>query len=78
MSAPFNPEEIDDLDETLLDAMDAEELAEFRGQLEETLDEMMGLEPDVDEDEEAFYEWEDRVNVLHDMIEAIDDRLEQE
>ena len=39
MGVWFEPEEIDDLDETLLDAMDAEELAEFRGQLEETLDE---------------------------------------
>ncbi len=76
MAAPFNPEEIDDLDETLLEAMDDEELAEFREQLEETLDEMTTLETDMDEDEEAFYEWEDRVNVLHDMLEAIDDRLE--
>ena len=76
MAAPFNPEEIDDLDETLLEAMDDEELAEFREQLEEALDEMNTLEPDMDEDEEAFYEWEDRVNVLHDMLEAIDDRLE--
>ncbi len=75
MAAPFNPEEIDDLDETLLDAMDGEELAEFREQLEETLDEMYTFEPDIDEDEEAYYEWEDRVNVLHDMLEAIDDRL---
>ncbi len=75
MAAPFNPEEIDDLDETLLDAMDSEELAEFREQLEETLDEMNTFEPDIDEDEEAFYEWEDRVNVLHDMLDAIDDRL---
>lgn len=75
MAAPFNPEEIDDLDETLLDAMDDEELAEFRDQLEETLDEMNTFEPDIDEDEEAFYEWEDRVNVLQDMMEAIDDRL---
>lgn len=75
MAAPFNPEEIDDLDETLLDAMDGEELEEFREQLEETLDEMNTFEPDIDEDEEAFYEWEDRVNVLQDMLEAIDDRL---
>ena len=75
MAAPFNPEEIDDLDETLLDAMDSEELAEFREQLEETLDEMNTFEPDIDEDEEAFYEWEDRVNVLHDMLDAIDDSL---
>lgn len=75
MAAPFNPEEIDDLDETLLDAMDSEELEEFREQLEETLDEMNTFEPDIDEDEEAFYEWEDRVNVLHDMLDAIDDRL---
>ena len=75
MAAPFNPEEIDDLDETLLDAMDGEELEEFRDQLEETLDEMNSFVPDVDKDEEAFYEWEDRVNVLQDMLEAIDDRL---
>ena len=36
---------------------------------------MNTFEPDIDEDEEAFYEWEDRVNVLHDMLDAIDDRL---
>jgi len=77
MAAPFTPEEIDDLDETLLDVMDAEEMAEFREQLEETLDDMYTLEPDPDEDEEAYYEWEDRMNVLHDLIEAIDDRTEQ-
>ena len=77
MAAPFNPEEIDDLDETLLESMDEEELAEFREQLEDTLDEIETFETDMDEDEEAFYEWEDRVNVLHDMLEAIDDRLEQ-
>jgi hypothetical protein len=77
MAAPFTPEEIDDLDETLLDVMDAEEMAEFREQLEETLDDMYTLEPDPDEDEEAYYEWEDRMNVLHDLMEAIDDRTEQ-
>ena len=30
MSMPFEPEEIDDLDETLLEEMDAEELRDFR------------------------------------------------
>ena len=73
MAMPFEPEEIDDLNETLLEAMDQEELAEFREQLLETLDQMMTLEPEQDEDEEAYYEWEDRINVLHDMIDAIDD-----
>ena len=76
MSMPFEPEEIDDLDETLLEEMDREELADFRQQLQETLDEMMILEPDPDDEEEAYYEWEDRINVLHDMIDAIDEKLE--
>lgn len=76
MAMPFEPEEIDDLDETLLEEMDSEELAEFREQLQETLDEMMLLEPDPDDEEEEYYEWEDRINILNDMIEAINDKLE--
>ena len=75
MSMPFEPEEIDDLDETLLEEMDAEELRDFREQLVETLDQLMVFEPDPDEEEEEYYEWEDRINVLHDMIDAIDDKL---
>ena len=70
--APFDPEEIDDLDETLLDVMDREELADFRIQLQDTLDRMMTEEPDPDEEEDDYYEWEDRVSILHDMIDAID------
>ena len=75
MSMPFNPEEIDDLDESLLETMDREELADFRDQLQETLDEMNTLEPDPDEEEDAYYEWEDRVNVLQDLIDAIDSQI---
>ena len=75
MSMPFEPEEIDDLDETLLEEMDAEELRDFREQLVETLDQLMVFEPDPDEEEEEYYEWEDRINILHDMIDAIDDKL---
>ncbi len=75
MSMPFEPEEIDDLDETLLEEMDAEELRDFREQLVETLDQMMVFEPDPDEEEDEYYEWEDRINILHDMIDAIDDKL---
>ena len=75
MAMPFEPEEIDDLDETLLESMDTDELKDFRDQLMETLDQMMTLEPDPDDDEEEYYEWEDRINVLHDMIDAIDDIL---
>lgn len=75
MSMPFEPEEIDDLDETLLEEMDAEELQDFREQLVETLDQLMVFEPDPDEEEEEYYEWEDRINILHDMIDAIGDKL---
>ena len=75
MSMPFEPEEIDDLDETLIEAMDDEELEEFRDQLEDTLDELQGQEPDEEEDEDAFYEWEDRINILNDLIDAIGDKL---
>lgn len=75
MSMPFEPEEIDDLDETLLEEMDAEELRDFREQLVETLDQLMVFEPDPDEEEEEYYEWEDRINILHDMIDAIGDKL---
>ena len=41
----------------------------------ETLDQMMVFEPDPDEEEDEYYEWEDRINILHDMIDAIDDKL---
>ena len=75
MSIPFEPDEIDDLDESLLETMDQEELADFRDDLQETLDQMMTLEPDPDEDEDAYYEWQDRINVLNDMIDAIDSRM---
>ena len=61
---PFEPEEIDDLDETLLEEMDQEELADFRDQLQEPLDKMLSREPNPDKEQEAYYEWEDRVNVL--------------
>ena len=76
MSMPFEPEEIDDLDESLLETMDKEELADFRDDLQDTLDQMMTEEPDPDEEEDAYYEWEDRVNVLRDMIDSIDMQLE--
>ena len=55
--------------------MDREELADFRDDLQETLDQMMTLEPDPDKDEDAYYEWQDRINVLNDMIDAIDSRM---
>ena len=77
MSMPFEPEEIDDLDEILLDEMDQEELADFKDQLQETLDQMMTLEPEQDLDEEEYYEWEDRINILRDMIDAIQDRMDE-
>ena len=76
MSMPFEPEEIDDLDESLLETMDQEELADFRDDLQETLDQMMAWEPDPDRNEEAYYEWQDRISVLNDMIDAIDSRME--
>ena len=72
---PFEPEEIDDLDESLLETMDREELADFRDDLQETLDQMMTLEPDPDKDKDAYYEWQDRINILNDMIDAIDSRM---
>ena len=72
---PFEPEEIDDLDETLLQEMDHEELVEFKDQLLETLDGMQSLEPVEEEDEDAYYEWEDRISVLQDMIDAIDELI---
>ena len=75
MGVWFEPEEIDDLDETLIEAMDDEELEEFRDKLEDTLDELQCQEPDEEEDEDAFYEWEDRINILNDLIDAIGDKL---
>lgn len=73
---PFEPEEIDDLDETLLEEMDQEELADFRDQLQEPLDRMLSREPNPDKEQEAYYEWEDRVNVLQNLIDAIDSQKE--
>ena len=74
MAMPFDPIEVDDLDESMLDEMTPEEMAEFREKLLATLDEMETFEPDIDEEEDEYYEWEDRINVLHDLIDAIDDR----
>ena len=72
MAMPFDPFEIDDLDESLLADLNTEAMTELREKLLATLDEMEIFEPDIDEDEEEYYEWEDRINILHDMIDAID------
>ena len=76
MEMPFDPIEIDDLDESLLEDMTPEAMAEFREKLLATLDEMETFEPDIDEEEEEYYEWEDRINILHDLIDAIDVQME--
>lgn len=76
MAMPFDPFEIDDLDESLLADLTPEAMAELREKLLATLDEMETFEPDMDEEEEEYYEWEDRINILHDMIDAIDDQAE--
>ena len=75
MAEPFDPIEVDDLDESLLADMGPEELKAFREKLMATIDEMETFEPDIDEEEDEYYEWEDRINVLHDLIDAVDDRL---
>lgn len=75
MAEPFDPVEVDDLDESLLADMGPEELEAFREKLMATIDEMETFEPDIDEEEDEYYEWEDRINVLHDLIDAVDDRL---
>ena len=76
MAMSFDPIEVDDLDESLLEEMTPEMLAEFREKLLATLDEMETFEPDIDEEEDEYYEWEDRINVLQDLIDIINDRLE--
>ena len=76
MTEPFDPIEVDDLDESLLAGMAPEDLAEFREKLFATLDEMETFEPDIDVEEEKYYEWEDRINILHDLIDVIDEQLE--
>ena len=76
MAMPFDPLEIDDLDESLLDGLTPDAMAELREKLLATLDEMEIFEPDMDEEEEEYYEWEDRISILHDMIDAIDDQAE--
>ena len=75
MAEPFDPIEVDDLDESMLEEMTPEQMAEFREKLVETLDEMETFEPDIDEEEDEYYEWEDRINVLQDLIDIINDRL---
>ena len=47
-----------------------------RAWLQDTLDQMMTEEPDPDEDVEAYSEWEDRINELQEMIDAIDSQME--
>ena len=75
MAEPFDPVEIDDLDESLLADMTLEDMAEFREKLLATLDDMETFEPDIGEEEEEYYEWEDRMNILHDLIDAIDAQI---
>ena len=75
MAFPFDPVEIDDLDESLLEEMTPEQLAEFQEKLLATLDELETFEPDMEEEEEEYYEWKDRINILHDLIDIIHDRL---
>lgn len=53
-----------------------EAMTEFRDKLLDTLDEMETFEPDIDEEEEEYYEWEGRINILHDLIDEIDAQLE--
>jgi hypothetical protein len=48
MALPFEPKEIVDLDESLLEEMDREELADFRDLLQEPLDKMLSREPNPD------------------------------
>ena len=76
MSMPFEPEGIDALDESLLETMDQEELSDFREKLQETVDEMESFPPDPVKNEDAYYEWQNRINVLNDMIDTIDSRME--
>ena len=47
-----------------------------RSWLQETLDEMMAEEPDPDGEGAAYDEWEERVNELQEMIDAIDSQTE--
>ena len=68
MSMPFEPEGIDALDESLLETMDQEELSDFREKLQETVDEMESFPPDPDKNEDAYYEWQNRINVLNDTM----------
>ena len=75
MAEPFDPIEVDDLDESLLEEMTLEQMAEFREKLSATLEEMETFEPDIDEEEDEYYEWEDRINVRQDLIDVINDRL---
>jgi len=75
MAIPFEPEEVDTLDESLLGGMNREELRGFRDRLLVTLDDLESAEPDMDEEEDEYYEWEDRINVLQDLIDAIDGQL---
>lgn len=78
MPMPFDPIEVDDLDESVLEGMSREEMAEFREKLLATIDEMETFEPDIDEEEDEYYEWEDRINILHDLIDAIDSQLDEQ
>jgi hypothetical protein len=75
MAFPFDPIEVDDLDESVLEGMTREEMDEFREKLLATIDEMETFEPDIDEEEDEYYVWEDRINILHDLIDAVNDRL---
>ena len=76
MAVPFDPDEIDSMDEGLLVGMRREEMEAFRERLLVTLDDLECAEPDIMEEEEEYYEWETRIHILEDLIDALDNQLE--
>lgn len=68
-------EEVDELDPSMLENMDNDEIAQFKELLESKLAKLTETEPDM-EDEEAFSKWEKQIGTIHDILKAINDRLE--
>ena len=77
MAVPFDPDEIDNLDEGVLAGVSRKQMADLQEKLLATLDDLEADEPDINTEEDAYDEWDRRIRILQDLIDAIDIQLEE-
>ena len=77
MAVPFDPDEIDNLDEGVLAGVSRKQMADLQEKLLATLDDLEADEPDINTEEDAYDEWDRRIRILQNLIDAIDIQLEE-